>query len=99
MSQRPGHLFVERQTYRRRRIQDAARFLPVLAIVLMMVPLLWSKGPGGVTMSGAILFLFTLWAVLVAVAFLLSFHLRDDREPGQDTGQDTGRDGRADKDR
>ena len=29
MSDRPRHLFVERQTYRRRRLQDAARFLPV----------------------------------------------------------------------
>ena len=81
----PGHLFVERQTYRRRRIQDAARFLPVLAIVLMMVPLLWTQGPDGVTMSGAIRYLFTLWAVLVGVALLLSFHLRDDREQAQDS--------------
>ena len=68
MSDRPRHLFVERQTYRRRRLQDAARFLPVLGIVLMMVPLLWSEGAEGVTMSGAVIYLFLIWAALVAAA-------------------------------
>lgn len=80
--QSPRPLFVERQTYRRRRIQDAARFLPVLGIVLVMVPLLWSEGAGGVSMSGAIRYLFTLWAALVGAAMLLSLYLRDDR-PGE----------------
>lgn len=77
--QRPRQLFVERQTYRRRRIQDAARFLPVLGIVLVMVPLLWSEGAQGVSMSGAIRYLFTLWAALVGAAMVLSHYLGEDK--------------------
>lgn len=80
MSGGPRHLFVERQTYRRRRLQDAARFLPVLGIVLVLVPLLWSEGPGGVAMSGAVIYLFAVWAALVGAAMGLSLYLRDDRE-------------------
>lgn len=82
--ERPRHLFVERQTYRRRRVQDAARFLPVLGIVLMMVPLLWSEGDDGVSMSNAIQYLFVLWGALVAAAMVLSLYLRDDRTADPD---------------
>lgn len=80
MTDRPKHLFLERQTYRRRRLEDGARFLPVLGIMLVMVPLLWAEGAGGVSMSSAILYLFLLWAALVAVAMVLSLYLRDDNE-------------------
>ena len=83
MSEPRRHLFVERQTYRRRRLQDAARFLPVLGIVLILVPLLWAEGPEGVSMSGAIRYLFILWAALVAAALVLSLYLREDH-PGPD---------------
>lgn len=86
--QRPRHLFVERQTYRRRRVQDAARFLPVLGIVLVMVPLLWAEGPEGVSMSGAIRYLFILWALLVGAAMVLSLYLREDKAgEGEDPPQ------------
>ncbi|WP_102107148.1 hypothetical protein [Oceaniglobus roseus] len=37
-------VFLERQTYRRRRLMDAARVLPVLGAVLFMVPMLWFAG-------------------------------------------------------
>ncbi|WP_323763360.1 hypothetical protein [Marinovum sp.] len=80
MSDRPRHLFVERQTYRRRRLQDAARVLPVLGIVLILVPLLWAEGAGGVAMSSAVIYLFAVWAALVGAAMGLSIFLRDDRE-------------------
>lgn len=92
MSDRPRHLFVERQTYRRRRLQDAARFLPVLGIVLMMVPLLWSEGAEGVTMSGAVIYLFLIWAALVAAAMVLSLYLRDDRSEPEDSPPESRRD-------
>ncbi len=82
MSDRPRHLFVERQTYRRRRLQDAARLLPVLGLVLMMVPLLWTEGPGGIAMSAAVIYLFVIWAALVVAAMVLSLYLRDDRDGG-----------------
>ncbi|WP_417523771.1 hypothetical protein [Marinovum sp.] len=94
MSDTPRHLFVERQTYRRRRLQDAARFLPVLGIVLMMVPLLWSEGEDGVAMSGAVIYLFLVWAALVGAAMVLSLYLRDDRE-GEESAPEPPRDRRG----
>ena len=42
-------VFLERETYRRRRIMDAARLLPLLGVALFALPLLWPKpgDPGG----------------------------------------------------
>jgi hypothetical protein len=70
-------VFLERQSYRRRRMMDAARFLPVLGALLFAVPLLWPKPDSAavldgavqpVTMSGAMLYVFLIWAVLIACA-------------------------------
>ncbi|MFD2739909.1 hypothetical protein ACFSUD_10040 [Sulfitobacter aestuarii] len=36
-----GPLFLERRSYRRRRMLDALRFLPFLGLGLWMLPLLW----------------------------------------------------------
>lgn len=47
----PPQVFLERQTYRRRRLMDAARLLPALGALLMMVPLLW---PQSGSQSGSI---------------------------------------------
>lgn len=74
------HVFVERQTYRRRRLQDAARFLPIVGMVLFMVPLLWPRGDGaGVGMSSALTYIFLCWAGLVGAAFVFSLYLRSDQ--------------------
>ncbi len=77
---RPGNaLFLERRTYRRRRLVDAARFLPILGAVLWSVPLLWSSdGAETVPTSRAILYVFGVWCFLIVAAFLLSTRLRSD---------------------
>ncbi|KMK66514.1 hypothetical protein [Puniceibacterium sp. IMCC21224] len=78
-------LFLERQTYRRRRLMDAARFLPVLGLLLWAVPLLWQSGV--VASSGALIYIFGVWLTLVLAAFVLSFRLRlRGDEPGADSG-------------
>lgn len=65
-------LFVARRTYRRRRMGDAARMLPVLAAGLFLVPVLWAPLPGEVrsTASDGI-YLFLVWAMLIVAARLL----------------------------
>lgn len=68
--QRSPSVFLERQSYRRRRLMDAARLMPVLGALLFAVPLLWPAAgdPGGAApmpTSGAILYIFTVWAVLI----------------------------------
>ncbi|WP_375258484.1 hypothetical protein [Citreimonas sp.] len=67
----PPPLFVERQTYRLRRLRDAARALPVLALMLWLVPILWSMPGEAVSASGALIYLFGTWAALGLSAGLL----------------------------
>ena len=68
-------LFLERQTYRRRRLMDAARILPVLGFVLILLPVLWTRGAALSAATEAI-YLFVLWLLLVIVAALMSRPLR-----------------------
>lgn len=85
MARPPEPMYLERQTYRRRRLEDAARFLPWLGAVLLIFPALWADGgpadaPGTAARG---LYIFTAWAVLVLVAALLSRRLmRQDRSGG-----------------
>lgn len=73
--QRPP-VFLNRPSYRRRRMRDASRLLPVLGVVLILLPMGWPvSGPGGGVVLGA--YLFAVWAGLVLAAWVLSPHLRD----------------------
>lgn len=75
MSQQRPPVFLERQSYRRRRLMDAARLLPVFGAALFMVPLLWSSGDDGeaaVHTSTAMIYLFGVWAVLILCAAMFS---------------------------
>lgn len=71
-------VFLEPQSYRRRRLMDAARLLPLLGAALFAVPLLW-PGPKGVNtgendglvaMSDAITYIFVVWAALIAASVM-----------------------------
>ena len=72
-------LFLPRARYRRRRLRDAARLLPVFGAFLILLPILWSPattqgsdtGPDGI-------YLFAVWAGLIALAFVLSRPLGGD---------------------
>lgn len=75
MPNRRSPLFLERDTYRRRRIMDAARVLPVLGFVLILLPVLWTQG-GQMGTAGEAVYLFVLWFVLILAAALLSRPLR-----------------------
>ncbi|PCJ04733.1 MAG: hypothetical protein COB16_17840 [Rhodobacteraceae bacterium] len=66
-------LFVERKTYRRRRLMDIARLLPLLGALLFLVPLMWPNpdpypapdSSGGIPMSEAITYMFVVWILLI----------------------------------
>ncbi|WP_370044711.1 MULTISPECIES: hypothetical protein [Salipiger] len=69
-------MFLERQSYRRRRVIDAARVLPFIGMLLWVIPLLWREdGAVAVRSSSAILYLFGVWILLVAGAAVLSAKL------------------------
>lgn len=74
-------VFLERQTYRRRRLMDAARMLPIVGILLWALPLLWGHGADqAVTTSGAMRYIFGIWVLLVVLALGLSSRLKDTTE-------------------
>lgn len=82
-------LFLARQTYRRRRLADAARVLPIVAAGLFFLPTLWQPAatPEPDTARGAV-WLFGVWAVVIVIAFVLARRLArrganlPEREPG-----------------
>lgn len=79
---RPGKsIFLEHDSYRLRRLTDAARLLPIFGALLILVPLLWPQPePGaaeaGVPMSRAILYIFAIWALLIVAAAGFALGLR-----------------------
>lgn len=88
MSPERRPVFLARRTYRHRRLADAARLLPIVAGVFMVVPLLWQGPDGDPGTATVMIYIFVLWAVLVGLSALVSRHLRasgsetGDRDPG-----------------
>lgn len=78
-------LFLARQTYRLRRLMDAARLLPVLGFFLFLLPILW--GPGTSVAHSTVfdgLYLFLVWPFLILCAFLVSRALAHSTEAEED---------------
>ncbi|MEM7753585.1 MAG: hypothetical protein AAF230_09240 [Pseudomonadota bacterium] len=69
MAPRSQPVFLERESYRRRRLADAARLVPVLGFVLLLLPGLLT------TTNEALIYIFTVWAVLIVVTAILSRRL------------------------
>lgn len=79
-------LFLARDLYRRRRLRDAARLLPVAGMLLLILPALWRRaGPVG---WGAV-YLFAVWALLIIAAAALAPGLsRPETAPGRGEDED-----------
>lgn len=78
---KPGMpLFVERGSYRQRRMMDAVRLLVFFGTGLWMLPLLWPTqtvvASEAIPMSRALLYVFGVWWVLIASTYLLTRQLR-----------------------
>tara|TARA_R110002124_G_scaffold168068_4_gene335565 strand:+ start:26208 stop:26555 length:348 start_codon:yes stop_codon:yes gene_type:complete len=86
MSKPKPPLFLEREPYRRRRLTDGARFLPILGFVLILLPALWTRGTATGTTAEAI-YIFGLWILLIVAAALLSRPLRSIQDRGEGTGR------------
>ena len=69
--------FLERSSYRLRRLMDAARMLPFFGLVLFCLPLLRGADDSAppATATEAV-YLFGIWFVLVLLAFGMSLGLR-----------------------
>ncbi|WP_299657370.1 hypothetical protein [uncultured Tateyamaria sp.] len=76
-------LFLERRSYRRRRMMDALRLLPVVGVLLWILPVFWPSAndaagaPPPVAMSGAVTYVFVVWAGLILSGMGLWLALAD----------------------
>lgn len=67
-TQKHGSVFLERRSYRRRRMMDAIRLLPGVGVMLWMLPLFWSGMSDSVEpvrTSTAITYVFGVWVLLI----------------------------------
>ncbi len=79
--------FLARDSYRRRRISDAARLVPIMGFLLLLLP-------GFMTVTAeAMLYIFGVWAFLIFVIGLLSQHLADRNVPPEIRASDEASDG------
>ncbi len=72
-------LFLGRQSYRRRRLTDAARLLPFMGAALLAIPLLWpdrASGDQAVPLSSAMFYIFICWGFLIAVGLIFGLTAR-----------------------
>ena len=54
-------LFLARAPYRRRRLRDAARLLPVVGLLLLILPLFWTPDARVALRSGDVIWFFLVW--------------------------------------
>lgn len=83
MRRKPAAVFVQQRTYKRRRMADAARMLPILGGILFMIPLLWLDTTT-MTTARVMVYLFVVWAALAGIAGLLSRRLGPEEDQSDD---------------
>ena len=83
MSRKPTlPLFLQQSTYRQRRLRDAIKLLPLLAVVLWMVPLAWPQVGGAERLgSEGLIYLFGVWICIIAIGAILTRRLRERDAP------------------
>jgi len=66
MAQSGPTVFLERRTYRRRRLRDAARLVPLIGAVLLILPLLGQQEAGAQrATTGVGIYVFGVWLGLI----------------------------------
>ena len=76
MARPPAPLFLARASYRRRRLRDAARLLPIVGAFLLLLPVLWMADGKIALTSGEIIYFFGVWLFLIVVAAAFARGLR-----------------------
>lgn len=68
-------LFLDPDRYRRRRLMDASRMLPVLGAFLFLLPVFWRPDVSGHSTAVEGVYLFVVWALLILLAALFARRL------------------------
>ena len=72
--------FLERAGYRRRRMRDVGRATPVFGAILFVIPLLWQRnGEGAYGTADAVIYIFVVWSLLIAITAAISRILERNR--------------------
>ena len=74
MKPKASALFLARSLYRKRRLSDAAKLLPIFGAVLLLLPLLWvhQSAPGRSSTATNWVYLFIVWSFLILAAACLA---------------------------
>lgn len=70
-------IFLQRHSYRQRRLVDTARAIPAFGAVMFFIPLTWSldaEGDGNLAARG--IYLFVVWILLVLITAFVSVRLQ-----------------------
>lgn len=76
MKRPKGPLFLARAPYRRRRLRDAARLLPIVGAFLLLLPLLWAPDSRMSLTSADVIYFFLVWLGLIGLAAAFAPGLR-----------------------
>ncbi len=68
--------FLQRASYRQRRLRDAAKLAPFLGMILWAIPLAWPKDESVV--SDALIYVFGVWVILIVLTAALASRIRAD---------------------
>ncbi|KZY35950.1 hypothetical protein A3731_16450 [Roseovarius sp. HI0049] len=92
MSAKKTPVFVQRRTYRRRRVADGARLLPVFGGILFLIPLLWGGDSAETVADGGrtawvMTYLFVVWFGLAVLSGILARFLVAEDEGNEEDGE------------
>jgi hypothetical protein len=86
MARPKAPLFLAPASYRRRRLRDAARLLPIVGAFLLMLPVFWTPD-GRIHLTAVdIIYFFSVWLflILIAAAFARGLRVGDRAEEEED---------------
>jgi len=83
-------VFLQRASYRQRRLRDGAKLVPFVGIVLWLIPVAWrNEGSGEPVGSSGVLYVFGVWVLLILLTVAISSRMRSDASlSDQDTSEE-----------
>ena len=75
MNNRLTPTYLPRKSHRARRLVDAVKLMPYLAVLLWMLPMFWKGKDANLPVSRIILYIFGVWAFLIVTQIVVNFFL------------------------